>query len=234
MIRHLSGSDDRSVTTSTRKEWLAPAGLIGLSLIPIIFGGIRATELLSGPEITPDNARFVAAPVPILVHIVSATLYSLLGAIQFVPSLRKHRRRWHRFSGRLLVPCGIAVAATGLWMTLLHELPATDGGLLNAFRFVFASGMLISIVLGFLAVRRRDFAQHRAWMMRAYAIGLGAGTQVFTFFTWLLIAGEPGVTARALVMAAGWIINLAVAEWVIHRGRQPQAHRTKQRDLATT
>ena len=40
--------------------------------------------------------------------------------------------------------------------------------------------MAASIVLGFTAIRRRDIAAHRAWMIRAYALGLGAGTQVFT------------------------------------------------------
>ena len=36
------------------------------------------------------------------------------------------------------------------------------------------------LVLGFTAIRRRDIPAHRAWMIRAYALGLGAGTQAFT------------------------------------------------------
>ena len=40
--------------------------------------------------------------------------------------------------------------------------------------------MAACLVLGFTAIRRRDIAAHRAWMIRAYAIGLAAGTQVFT------------------------------------------------------
>ena len=47
-------------------------------------------------------------------------------------------------------------------------------------RLVFGLAMVVTIVLGFLATRRRDFARHRAWMIRSYAIGLVAGTQVFT------------------------------------------------------
>jgi hypothetical protein len=54
-------------------------------------------------------------------------------------------------------------------------------------------------------------------MMRGYAIGLGAGTQAFTAFLWLLIVGEPGETATALLMGAGWAINVAVVEWLIRR-----------------
>ena len=77
--------------------------------------------------------------------------------------------------------------------------------------------MVVSIVLGFAAIRRRDVARHRAWMIRGYAIALGAGTQVLTNVPWLLFAGKPEGLSRALLMAAGWVINVAVAEWVIRR-----------------
>lgn len=40
--------------------------------------------------------------------------------------------------------------------------------------------MAISIILGFKAIREGDVARHRVWMTRAYALALGAGTQVFT------------------------------------------------------
>ena len=36
------------------------------------------TQLTVGADITPENARFFAAPIPIVVHIVGATLYSVL------------------------------------------------------------------------------------------------------------------------------------------------------------
>jgi len=39
--------------------------------------------------------------------------------------------------------------------------------------------VVASIVLGFAAMRRREIARHRAWMIRAYAIALAAGTQAF-------------------------------------------------------
>src|SRR5439155_7893344 len=46
-------------------QWLPPIGLIVLSLIPVIAGAVRLTELLGGPEITANNARFVASPIPV-------------------------------------------------------------------------------------------------------------------------------------------------------------------------
>ncbi|GIH93387.1 membrane protein [Planobispora siamensis] len=193
--------------------------MIALSVVPFIAGAVRLSELAGGAEITAQNARFVASPVPIVLHILAVSVYSVLGALQFAPGLRRRRPGWHRAAGRIVVPCGIAAALSGLWMTLFYPPGEADGPLLVGFRLVFGSAMVLSIVLGFIAIRRRDVARHRAWMTRGYAIGLGAGTQVFTHLPWFLIAGAPGEVPRALLMGAGWVINLAVAEWIIRRGQ---------------
>ena len=79
--------------------------------------------------------------------------------------------------------------------------------------------MLLSIVLGAFAARRRDYTRHGEWMMRGYAIGLGAGTQVFTHVPWLLFFGVPDELTRALLMAAGWIINIIIVEWIVLKRR---------------
>jgi predicted membrane protein DUF2306 len=118
-----------------------------------------------------------------------------------------------------MVPCGLAAALSGLWMSQFYSLPKSDGELLYVFRLIFGSAMLIAIVLGASAVRRRDYGRHGDWMMRSYAIGLGAGTQVFTHLPWLLFFGVPDELTRALLMAAGWVINIIVVEWIIHRRR---------------
>jgi uncharacterized membrane protein len=197
--------------------WLVPAGLIVLSLIPVISGAVRLTQLTGGAEVTPANARFFASPLPVMVHIFSASVYALLGAFQFVPSFRRRRRSWHRAAGWLLIPCGLAAGLSGLWMTLFYPWPEGDGELLYGFRLLFGSAMVGSIALGIVAIRRRDFVRHGNWMTRGYAIGLGAGTQVFTLLAGELIAGPPGEFSRALLMGAAWGINLAVAEWAIRQ-----------------
>jgi hypothetical protein len=197
-----------------RPQWPVPAGLILLSLIPVIFGALRLAELTSGAEVTPQNARFFTSPVPVVTHIVSVTVYSLLGAFQFVPSLRG-RRGWHRIAGRVLIPAGLLAALSGLWMSVFYPLP--DGFTDVPLRLFFGSAMLVSIVLGILAVRRRDFAAHSAWMTRAYAIAVGAGTQALVGIPWLLLVGPTDVPTRAVLLGAGWLINVAVAEYVIRR-----------------
>lgn len=197
-----------------RPWWPVPTALIFLSLIPVIAGAVRLTELTGGAAITPQNARFFASPVPVVIHIVSVTLYSLLGAFQFVPALRG-RRGWHRTAGSVLIPAGLLAALSGLWMSAFYALP--DGTTDVPVRLFFGSAMLVSISLGIVAVRRRDFVRHGAWMTRGYAIGAGAGTQALVISGWMLLVGAPGELVRAVLMAAAWVINLVVAEYVIRR-----------------
>ncbi|MBW5448234.1 DUF2306 domain-containing protein [Cohnella sp. CFH 77786] len=195
-------------------KWLV-AALLLLSVVPLAAGAFRLTELTVGAEITSANARFFASPLPVVLHILSATVYAILGPFQFATGFRRHKPGWHRMAGRVLVPCGLLVGLSGLWMTVFYPRPEGTGELLYVLRLLFGSGMVISILLGFIAIRRGEVIRHRAWMMRGYAIGMGAGTQVLTQLAGVLLLGPPSELSGALLMGAGWVINLAVAEYVI-------------------
>jgi uncharacterized membrane protein len=203
-------------------KWLVTALLL-LSAFPLAAGAFRLAQLAGGAEITPANARFFASPLPVVVHIVGAGVYALLGAFQFAPAFRRRRPGWHRWAGRLLVLCGLLVGFSGLWMTLFYPWPKGDGALLYGLRIVFSSAMVVSIVLGFTTIRRGDVSGHRAWMTRGYAIGLGAATQMLTLMAGEIIAGPPSELSRALLMGAAWVINLAIAEWAIRKRPTPRA-----------
>ena len=203
-------------------KWLV-AALLLLSAFPLVAGAFRLAQLAGGAEITPVNARFFASPLPVVVHIVSASVVAILGAFQFANGFRRRWPTWHRVAGRLVVVCGLLVGLSALWMTLFYPWPAGDGALLYALRLLFGSAMVMSIVFGFTTIRRGNVTGHRAWMMRGYAIGLGAGTQALTLLAGELILGPPSELSRALLMGAAWVINLAVAEWIIRKRSAPPA-----------
>ena len=164
----------------------------------------------------PANPSITASPAPVVVHIVCAVLYAVLGAFQFSASLRRRHPRWHRMAGRVLVVLGLAVAFSALWMTQFYPRHPGNGELAYLFRLAFGSGMAACIVLGFTAIRGGDVPRHRAWMTRAYALALGAGTQVITQGVGQAVFGISELTTD-LGLGAGWAINLAVAEYVIRR-----------------
>jgi uncharacterized membrane protein len=193
------------------------AGLFLLSLLPLVFGALRLTQLAGGAAIMPADARFTASPLPVVVHIVSASLYAVLGAFQFATGFRQRQPGWHRAAGWVVLLCGLLAALSALWMTLFYPRQAGTHELLYVFRLLFGSVMVASFPLGIAAVLRGDVKGHRAWMMRGYAIGLGAGTQMLTLMVGEMIAGPPSELSHALQMGAAWVINLAVAEWSLRR-----------------
>jgi hypothetical protein len=197
--------------------WLIPTGLILLAMIPIVSGSLRLTQLSGGPEILPEAARFTDSPLPVILHIVSATVFSIVGAFQFLPGLRRGRRSWHKAAGRLLIPAGLVVALTGIWMASFSALPVGDGPLLYGIRLVFGTYMIVSIALAVRAIVQRRFVVHGAWMTRAYALGVAAGTQALFLIPGSVIFGSAHELSRAVAMGAAWVANLAVAEFVIRR-----------------
>lgn len=204
-----------------RAERLALTGLLLLTVIPVAAGAVRLTQLGTGVPVSAENARFFHSPVPVVVHIVAATVFCVLGAFQVLPGHHRRHPGPHRWTGRMLVVTGTAAALSGLWMTLAYRLPAWDGPLLNLFRSVFGTAMVVALVLGHRAIRHRDVRGHQAWMLRGYAIGLGAGTQVLTVGPFTVLLGQqPSGVLRALAMLAGWTINLAVVEWYLRTGNR--------------
>lgn len=214
------------MTSSTKTCCALPAGLIALSVVPAVAGVFRLVQLGGGAEFTPDSARFVAAPVPVVLHIVSSLSFCILGALQFSACWRRSQPGWHRMAGRILVPCGLVAAISGLWMTHFYESVDFDGPVLYAIRLLVGSAMILFLCLGFATIRRRDITRHRAWMMRGYALGIGAGTQVLTHLPWAFFPSIHGELVRTVFMVGGWAINMAVVEWALWRERNRQASDT--------
>jgi uncharacterized membrane protein len=205
-------------------RWV-PFALIAIVVIPAIFGSLRLIGLAGGPQLMPADPRFTSSPLPVVVHIASAVSYAVLGAFQFSTALRRRRPGWHRAAGRVLVVLGMAVAVSALWMTLFYPRQPGTGVLAYLFRLAFGAGMAASIILGLTAIRRRDIARHQAWMIRAYALALGAGTQVFTKGIGPAVFGTSELTLD-LSLGAAWILNLAIAEYLIRRSaHRRSAHR---------
>ena len=203
---------------TTRVGRWVPVALFALVAIPITAGTLRLVEVFGGPHSLPTNPRITDSPAPVVVHIVSASLYAVLGALQFSTGLRDRHPRWHRRSGRLVVLLGLSVALSSLWMMAFYAGPQKTSALLPI-RFAFGLGLAACITLGLVAIRDGDVRRHQAWMTRGYAIALGAGTQVFTLgFGTPVFGGGP--TALALLLIAAWCINLPIAEYAIRRARR--------------
>lgn len=187
------------------------------SFVPTFGGLLRVAGLFGGPVIGPQNIRALTDPLPIVLHVLASFLFCLLGALQFLPSVRRYHLAQHRTMGRVVAAAGCMSALTGLWMTHFYSFPQElQGTLLYWVRIVLSLSMFGLIVWAVIAVRSRNISGHRASMLRAYAIGQGASTQTMLGIGGMVFLGTELVgPARDIMMVAAWGINLLIAELLI-------------------
>ena len=128
-----------------RRNWVIPLILTIYAILPLIPGAFRLVELGGGPALLPANPRATAMPLPIVLHVVTSFFYTVVGAWQFSPALR--RTPWHRRAGRILAPLGLGAALSGLYMTIVFPTAPEYHPLIVGVRLVVGGGMVLAIVL---------------------------------------------------------------------------------------
>ena len=147
---------------------------------------------------------------PLLLHVGGGVVALAIGPWQFRASLRASRPRVHRWMGRTYVTAALAAGVGGLLLA-----PLSQGGPLAHLGFgTLAVLLLVTTGLAFVAIRRRRFPVHRAWMTRSYALVFTA----VTFRLWLglgALAALPPDQVYAVGSWTSWLIDLLVAELLL-------------------
>ncbi|WP_019633562.1 DUF2306 domain-containing protein [Actinomadura atramentaria] len=163
----------------------------------------------------------------LVAHIFTALVALVLGPLQFIPAIRRNPRV-HRTIGRVYLGLGVLPSAvTAIPVAILSGRLITQVGLTIPAVLWLATG-----ALAYRAARRRDFAEHRAWMTRNYALTFLAVTS--RMVVPLLLLGRfltVGIDDRAAAVTAaipygqvlGWAVNLAVAEYLLRRSPRASA-----------
>lgn len=166
-------------------------------------------------EVARFDAAFADRQAPTLLHVVPGGLFLLLAPLQFWSRLRTRHPRVHRWCGRFLLLCALVSAANGLDFGLRLPYAGTPEALAIA---LFGGLFLLAIVRGFVAIRRRDPARHREWMIRAFAVALGISTVRLLGGIFDLALAPAGVGPSAIFVLAlwtGWLSTVAAAElWI--------------------
>lgn len=196
----------------------ARGGLFLVALPPVLIGGFvlasMATQGINGVSDAADIARRASYPLAMVLHVIGGSAMVILGLLQFSATLRRRAPGFHRWAGRVLLALGAGVSLSALWMNA-SPLALPESQLHNGAQNIMAAAYLIVAALGLAAARARDFAAHRAWMLRAYAICMGAGTQTLMLFPVFVINGKVEGLAADQAFIGAWVLNLAVAEAVI-------------------
>ena len=141
----------------------------------------------------------------------------ILGPLQFSSRIRARHLRWHRWSGRVFVACGLVIGISALLMSF--GMPAIGGVNQAAATTLFGTFFLFALSKAFWHIRRREVALHREWMIRAFSIGLAVAATRPIIGVFFATSPLTGLTPREFFGIAFWIgfvLLLIAAEAWIH------------------
>ncbi len=198
---------------------VVPAALLFLTAIPTIMAAVRVVQIPAGT--TPDDVAYLMTlPLPYWLHAAAGVAFGIIGPLQFGRVLAGRFGWLHKALGRVFVVAGAVLGLSGLRLLLAFHGSST--WLLDAARITGGIALLIALALALRAIQDRDVPSHRAWMIRAYAIGVGQSLIAFILFPIYLITGEPPVGLLSdLTVVISWAISIWLGEYAIRRAAGP-------------
>ena len=188
-------------------------------LVPVVIGAYRPPAAAAKPalaQLTALDDLFARYPILTLVHIVPGLLFMLLGPWQFSATIRARHLRLHRWNGRIFVCCGIVIGVSALVMSF--AMPAIGGVNQAAATTLFGAFFLVALGKAVWHIRRKEVAQHREWMIRAFAVGLAVATIRPIIGIFFATSRITGLTPHEFFGTAFWIgftVQLMAAEaWI--------------------
>jgi len=137
-------------------------------VVAILVVALVATPVLAFPYVLLDrdasriDVQTDLAWLALVVHVPVASLTMILGALQFVPRIRA-RRQVHRAIGRAFLGLGtLAFVFTGIPLAITTP----DGNITRFGVLLPALAWPVVAVIAWRAIRCRDVARHREWMIR--------------------------------------------------------------------
>lgn len=194
-----------SVMMSRKVGWtvmlLAAVGVAGYAALNLGWPALRSPFVQN---------LFNTAPAAIAIHLGGGLVAMVLGAWQLNSRLRKQFLSAHRWLGRVYVFAVVIGGIAGLILAL-----DSSGGLAAHFGFgLMAIFWLATTLNAYRHIRNGNVAEHRAWMLRSYALTL-AGV---TLRIYLGLGFALGVEFSAFYPAISWLCwvpNLLIVEWFV-------------------
>lgn len=171
--------------------------------------------------INPELPAFYAL---LVAHIFTAFVALVIGPVQFIERIRIDKPKLHLRLGQGYMVCILASGICGLAITFFVE----SYGKALAF-LVLNVLWLFTCWRGYVTARRKQFRQHRVWMIRNYAMTLVAVAArvlvpvcillYLAFNGFRLPEGREQMIADILEVNIwlGLAVNLILIEWVIKK-----------------
>lgn len=146
----------------------------------------------------------------LVTHVAGAATALLVVPLQLLPAVRKRWPAVHRWLGRLyVVSCTVGGVAGALLAFGSAAGPVATAGF-----GLLALGWLTTTLTGWMAARRKQFAMHREWMIRSFALTFAAVT-LRIYLAILPTLPVPFINGYRAVSFLCWVPNALLAElWI--------------------
>lgn len=139
------------------------------------------------PEIECDEISTAqhhrAHPVPIIWHVFGGSVMLIAGIFTLNTGLRVRQPALHRAFGYAFVFASLFAGTTTLWMNFMFsDRFSTFNHLSN---YVWGGALTIIPFIALYHIFNRNFAAHRAWMIRNYCVAAGPASHRLLFFTYI-------------------------------------------------
>jgi tetratricopeptide (TPR) repeat protein len=125
----------------------------------------------------------------VAMHVTSAAVIMLAGALQLAPGIRNRFPSFHRWNGRIYMLTAVTLSIAGLYMTWIRgsigDLSQRIGGSLGAVAIWLCAGMALRYAMA------RDFKTHRRWALRLFLVASSAWFYRIVFFLAVAIFKGP-------------------------------------------
>lgn len=196
---------------------LSGAWRLVIVLLIVEIAMVSALRYVIGSEAPPPpiTANLFAHPF-LVIHVVAAMVALLVGPLQFVRRVRTRWPAFHRATGMIYV-AAIAIGSPAGFVLAL----GTSAGPVAGTGFATVAVLSVAFTwLGLRAALRGQFAEHRVWMLRSWAMTAGAITLRLLLPASAML-GFRFYAAYPVIAWLSWLINLAIVETLIRRGRAP-------------
>ncbi len=161
---------------------------------------------------SPDMLHHIAdVPWAFWLHVIGASFAPALGVAQFASGLRARRPHVHRWTGR----CYAAAVLIGAPSGLVLALNANGGAVTRTGFAMLALAWAAATYMGVWHARGGRYVIHRQWMIRSYALALGAVTLRLQVPIWVNLLETDYTGVLPIIAWASWVPNILVAEWSI-------------------
>jgi hypothetical protein len=150
-------------------------------------------------------------------HVFTAPICLLAGFTQFSGSLRRKWPQLHRRAGWLYAASVIGLAApSGFWMGIY-----ANGGIRSQIAFCLLGILwLLFTILAVQTAMKKQFVQHRNWMLRSFALAMSAITLRAWKFALVALLHPRPMDLYMVVAWLGWTLNLLIVEIWIQKRKQ--------------